>query len=121
MKVNGKEVEWEDPPKEEILTDVKIKTLWRDEKTGAHFRLMKIPVGGVWENPHFHPEASHWSFMVSGEIEFLNRTQMKASEDNYVFMNNPKGEKHAFYEGAKVVKEWSYLEYFDGPSKRVLK
>ena len=82
---------------------------------------MKIPVGSVWENPHIHPEASHWSFMVSGEIEFLNGTQMKASEDNYGFMNNPKGEKHAFYEGAKVVKECVVLQYFDGQSKKVLK
>ena len=121
MKVNNKDIEWEDPPKGDFLTDVKIKTLWRDEKTGAHFRLIKIPVGGLWELPHVHPGASHWTLMVSGEAEFPNGTRMTASEDNYIFMHNPKGEKHAFYEGVKVVKECVALQYFDGPSTRVTK
>jgi hypothetical protein len=47
VKMNGKDVEGEDPPKGDFLTDVKIKVLWRDEKTGAYFRLIKIPVGGI--------------------------------------------------------------------------
>jgi quercetin dioxygenase-like cupin family protein len=118
VKMNGKDVEWEDPPKGDFLTDVKIKVLWRDEKTGAYFRLIKIPVGIDHELRHIHPEASHWSFIVSGEAELANGTKMTASEDNYLFMYNPKGEEHGL-KGIKYTKEFVVLQYFDGPPTRV--
>lgn len=121
IKVNGKEVEWEDPPKGDFLTDVKIKVLWRDEKTGAHFRLIKIPEGGCFELPHVHPGASHWSFTISGEAELPNGARMTAGEDNYVFAFNPREEEHAYWKGMKVIKECIALQYFDGPSTRVSK
>jgi hypothetical protein len=120
MRMNGKEVEWEDPPKGDFLTDVKIKVLWRDEKTGAHFRLLKIPLGGASELAHVHPEANQWNFMVSGEAERPDGTKMTASEDNYLFWYIPKGQKHA-QQPLRTVKEIIRLQYFDGPSTKISK
>jgi hypothetical protein len=119
MKVNGKEVVWEDAPKGHYLIDVKIHVLWRDEKTGAQFQLLKAPVGGRPENPHVHPDANQYGLMISGEIELADGTKMTAGEDNYMFGFNPKGKEHAYWKGAKLNKECLFLMYYDGPSTKV--
>lgn len=119
--MNGKEIKWEDAPKGHYLTDVKIHVLWRDEKTGAQFQLMKVPVGGLWENPHVHPDANQWALSISGEAEFPNGSKLTMGEDNYFFQFNPKGVEHAYYKGAKVNKEAFNLVYYDGPSTKVFK
>ena len=52
IKVNNQDIEWEDMPEGFYLTDVKQHILWRDDETGAHFALVKFPVGGAHELPH---------------------------------------------------------------------
>jgi len=51
------DLEWEDPPRGYYLTDVKQKTLWKDEKSGATLALIKFPEG-VADKIHSHPEAN---------------------------------------------------------------
>ena len=57
FKVNVEEVEWETFPEGWYLTDVQYHILWKNEDTGAMFLLLKVPVGGVAELPHTHPQA----------------------------------------------------------------
>ena len=63
MKVNGKEIKWEDAPKAYFLTDVKMHVLWRDEKTGAGLTLLKAPKGKNFDQPHTHPKFEELSFL----------------------------------------------------------
>jgi hypothetical protein len=119
VKINGKDVQWEDPPTGDFLTDVKISVLWQDEETGAHFRLIKFPQGGVWEFPHVHPEANQVNFGLSGEIELPDGRRMSIGEGKYSFRYFPKGQKHGPEKDWKVVKDAIALQYLDGPPTKV--
>ena len=93
IKVNNQDIEWEDMPEGFYLTDVKQHVLWRDDETGAHFALVKFPVGGVHELPHIHPQASHWMFVLSGA--YHNGKQLiTKSEGDYGFSYRRQGIQH---------------------------
>ena len=122
MKVNGKEVKWEDCSKDDcFLTDVKVHVLWRDEKTGASMRLLKVPVGDAWELPHQHPGANQWAIILSGLVDMTGGAQMAASGDDIFFGYGPKGETHGPPRGSKVIKEMIGIQYLDGPGAKVIK
>ena len=122
MKVNDKDIEWKDTPKGHYLTDVKEHVIWKDDKTGAMLALRKIPVGGVHEHPHTHPDANHWMFLLSGEAKDADGSTISCSENNYIFMFAPKGETHGGGpEGRRFTKEIIGLWYFDGPQTKVSK
>lgn len=120
INVNNAEIEWEDLPEGFYLTDVKQHVLWTDEKTGAHFALVKFPKGGAHELPHIHPHASHWMFILSGE--WNNGKQLiTKSEGDYGFSYRPKGIQHGPAKDSpmEIVKDIIVLMYFDGPHTRV--
>ena len=122
MKVNGKEIKWEDPPKGEYLTDVKIHVLWEDKKTGANLTLLKAPkaAGPVME-PHAHHNANEWSFYLAGELEAADGTKVTVSPDNTMFGFVSKGETHGKGGVWKALGEVTWLRYHDGPSTRAIK
>jgi hypothetical protein len=120
IKVNGKEVEWQNTPKGHYLSDVKEHVLWKDESTGAMLALRKIPVGGLHEHPHIHPDASHWMFLLSGEAVYPDGSTLSCSENDYIFMFAPRGKKHGGGPaGLKFTKEFIGLWYFDGPQTKI--
>ena len=121
VKMRGKDVEWDDPPAGDFLTDVKIKVLWQDEKTGAHFRLIKIPKGGQWEIRHKHPNAGQWIFNLSGEVLYPSGRRPTFGEGNYFFSYVPKGKAHGQPKGStvKIIKDVIVYQYYDGPATRV--
>jgi len=121
MKVNGKEIKWEDPPKGDFWTDIKIHVLWEDEKTGANLTLLKAPKSETaLMGAHAHPDANEWSYYLAGEAEAADGTRITVSADNTRFGFNPKGVTHGGG-GGKVIRELMWLRYHDGPSKRVHK
>ncbi len=121
MKINGKEVKWEDGPKGDFWTDIKVHTIWKDEQTGANLQLLKAPVSDTPPmGAHMHPEANEWSYYLAGEGEMPDGTRMTISADNTVFAFNQKGVTHGGG-GGKVVEEMVWLRFHDGPSKRVHK
>jgi hypothetical protein len=116
IKINGKEVEWERAPN--FVNNVQRKVLWKDEKTGALFAIYRVPKGldSKEQVPHFHPHANQFRFNISGEMELPNGDVRSFSEDDYGFNYCPKNEEHgAAPKGIKVLKDWIYLHYFDGP------
>jgi 2,4'-dihydroxyacetophenone dioxygenase len=120
VKINGKDVEWEDAPKGHYLTDVKEKVLWKDERTGAMLAIRKIPKGGIHENPHKHPQANHWVFGLSGEMKYPDGTLLSISEDDYFFLYAPKGDVHGGGpKGTRFTTDCIVLMYFDGPQTKV--
>lgn len=115
VKINGVEVEWEKAPN--FVNNVQRKILWRDEKTGATFAILKAPKGIYLEQPpHSHPHANQFTFRLSGIIEFPDGARITVSEDDYGFNYCPKDKMHgANPEGAIVHKDYVYLHYWDGP------
>ena len=103
VKVNGIDVEWDKAPN--FVNNVQRKILWRDEKTGAIFALMKIPEGTLVEDlPHNHPKSGQITFHMSGEAEFPDGTTMSIPEDEYRFNYCPQGEMHGHLEkGSKIL------------------
>jgi hypothetical protein len=91
MKVNGKEIRWEDPPKGEFFTDVKAHVLWQDKKTGANLTILKAPKSekNVMA-PHAHPNANEWAMYLAGEFETADGTRITISPDNNIFAFSPK-------------------------------
>ena len=119
--MNGKEIKWQDPPKGDFWTDVKMYVLWQDKKTGANLTLLRAPKSDkAVMGPHAHPNANEWSVYLAGEGETPDGTRIKASADNIVFGFVPKGEIHA-KESGKVIQELTWIRYHDGPSTRVNK
>jgi hypothetical protein len=121
MKVNGKEIKWEDGPKGDFWTDVKVHTLWEDKKTGANLTLLKAPKS---ETPvmgaHAHPNANEWSFYLAGEVQTADGTRATISADNTMFGFVAKGESHG-KDAWKAIRETMWIRYHDGGSKRVQK
>ena len=117
VKVNGQEIEWKKFPDGWYITDVKYHVLWKNEDTGAMFLLIKMPVGGVAELPHTHPQADQMGFGLSGEGVRDDGTMIKFEEGNYSFRYRLKGKTHGPRMGSKmkVTKESIILQYFDGP------
>jgi hypothetical protein len=104
-------VEWEDAPRGYYLTDVKQKTLWIDEKTGATLALLKFPVG-IADRIHTHPEANQICIGMSGEAEMANGALAELNPNGaFIF---PKGEAHG---ATKFTKEGIILFYWDGSPK----
>ena len=108
--IRFEDVEWEDAPRGYYLTDVKQKTLWIDEKTGAILALMKFPPG-IADRLHTHPHANQIAFGLSGEI----RTPMGIVVPDGKNVNiTVRGEVHG---KGDFVSESIALFYWDGPPK----
>jgi hypothetical protein len=97
--INFDEIEWKDPPRGYYLTDVKQKTLWVNEETGATWVLMKWPPG-VLDKIHTHPKANQLVYPVTG----VNAGKMVSL--------TKKGEPHG---GSEIKEEMIVLFYWDGP------
>ena len=113
VKLNGEKVEWEKAPN--FKNNVQRKILWRDEKTGAMFALMKIPKGELVEDlPHAHPKSGQITFILSGETEYPNGEVFSHSQDEYHFSYQAKAEIHGhLIKGTKVLKDVIFLHYWD--------
>jgi hypothetical protein len=98
-RINFDELEWKDPTRGYYLSDVKQKTLWVNEETGATLALMKFPPGLV-DKIHTHPKANQIVHPISG----LNGGKGVGI--------TVKGEPHG---GAEVQEETILLFYWDGP------
>ena len=104
------------------VTDIKVHTLWKDEKTGASLQLLKAPPSEIPPiGEHMHPEANEWAYYLAGELESGDGTRTVISVDNTVFGFNEKGVMHGTGEGLRVIKEMVWLRFHDGPSKRIHK
>jgi quercetin dioxygenase-like cupin family protein len=102
------DVEWEAPTRGYYLTDVKQKTLWVDEGTGATLALVKFPPG-VADRLHTHPKANQIIYGLSGEINTPSgRVVVEGSSVNVT----PRGEVHG---RGDFLKESIVLFYWDGP------
>jgi quercetin dioxygenase-like cupin family protein len=84
--VDSKEMPWEDAPEGFYFTDVKQKTLWVNEETGATMVLMKFPVG-LADDVHSHPEANQFMFGLKGEVELPSGVRRSIEGD---FLYNTK-------------------------------
>ena len=116
VKVNGKDVEWERAPN--FVNNIQRKVLWKDEQTGASFAILRIPKGAysLEQAPHSHPYANQFTFRLSGEIELPDGTRIAVSEGDYGFDYCPKDKKHgSMQKVTKVLKDFVYLHYWDGP------
>ena len=98
IRIKFEDLEWEDPPRGYYLSDVKQKTLWVDEETGATLALMKFPPGQV-DRIHTHPEANQIVHPLTGP---------HAGKTVGITV---KGEPHG---GAEVKEETILLFYWDG-------
>jgi hypothetical protein len=114
VKINGKEVEWKDPPKGYYITDVKQHVIWKDETTEAMMVLLKVPKGSVHELPHKHPHASQWAFGLSGEMQEPDGTRISVAEHGHFFGHTPKGEVHGGDPRTKYLTDIIGLLYWDG-------
>jgi quercetin dioxygenase-like cupin family protein len=106
--VRFEDLEWEDPPRGYYLTDVKQKTLWRDEKTGTTLALIKFPEG-VADKIHSHPEANQIVIGLSGEMEMPDGALVTVSPNSVYYFD--KGENHG---ATKVTQECLTLFFWDG-------
>ena len=89
VKVNCKEVKWDRAPN--FVNNIQRKVLWRDEKTGAMFVILRAPAGTYLEQkPHNHPKANQFTLILSGEAENPDGSRVSFSEDDYFFRYNPK-------------------------------
>lgn len=115
VKVNDKDVKWQKAPN--FMIDVQRQILWKDEKIGSTFAILRIPKGVyIEQSPHIHPHANQFTFMLSGEMEYPDGTHISFPEDVYDFNYCPKNEKHgAIPEGTKVLEDIIYIHYWDGP------
>ena len=104
-------MEWEDTPRGYYLTDVKQKTIYIDEKTGATLALIKYPPG-VADKLHTHPEANQFFFPLSGEVEMKDGSMFIPKADGVQIQF--KGEKHG---RTNFTKETIVYVYWDGSPK----
>ena len=103
------EMEWEDPPRGYYLTDVKQKTLWIDEETGATWALIKFPPG-IADKRHTHPKANQLIYGIIGEVEMPDGSLLSLNGQGASITK--KGEVHG---RTLVRKETIILFYWDGP------
>ena len=96
--IKFEDLEWKDPPRGYYLTDVKQKTLWVNEETGATWVLMKWPPG-VLDKIHTHPNANQIVYPLTGPT---------GGKEVGITL---KGEPHG---GAEVNEEMILLFYWDG-------
>ena len=103
------QMEWEDPPRGYYITDVKQKTLWINEETGATWALIKFPPG-IADKRHTHPKANQMILGLSGEVEMTAGSLMELhGQTAFIFK---KGEEHG---RTPFTKETILLFYWDGP------
>ena len=93
------DLEWEDPPRGYYISDVKQKTLWVNEVTGATWVLMKWPPG-LLDRIHTHPKANQLALALTGPNVGKSVSITR------------KGEPHG---GSMVQEERLVLFYWDGP------
>jgi hypothetical protein len=98
-RIMFEDLEWKDPPRGYYISDVKQKTLWVDEETGATWVLMKWPPG-LLDKKHTHPKANQLIYAVTGPMAGKMVSVTK------------KGEVHG---GMVVPEERLMLFYWDGP------
>jgi hypothetical protein len=118
VKVNGKEVEWKKFPEGWYLTNVKYHVLWKNEDTGAMFILIKIPVGGLHELIHTHPQADQMVFGLTGCMIRGGRS-LSIGECHYTFGHSSKGKYHGPPKESEITQETIMLQYYDGPPTRI--
>ena len=99
IRIKFEDIEWKDPPRGYYISDVKQKTLWVNEETGATWVLMKWPPG-VLDKKHTHPKANQLAQPLTG----VNAGKMVSI--------TKKGEPHG---GTEVKEEMLVLFYWDGP------
>jgi 2,4'-dihydroxyacetophenone dioxygenase len=114
-QLNFKDIVWESAPRGYYLTDVKQKTLWEDEKTGATLALLKFPPG-VADKIHTHPEANQIAIGLSGEVEMPPNGVVAPLQPNMALIMD-KGGKHG---ATRFIKESIVLFFWDGPPKPVV-
>jgi hypothetical protein len=103
------QMEWEDPPRGYYLTDVKQKTLWVNEETGATWALVRFPPG-VADKRHTHPKANQLTLPLRGEIEMPDGSLFRCNGQGVIIFE--KGEPHG---RTNFPKETVVLFYWDGP------
>jgi hypothetical protein len=98
-RIMFEDLEWKDPPRGYYISDVKQKTIWVDEESGAQWVLMKWPPG-LLDHKHTHPKANQLVVPLSGPNVGKGVSVTK------------KGEPH----GETVVpEEMLVLFFWDGP------
>ena len=99
IRIKFEDIEWKDPPRGYYLSDVKQKTLWVNEETGATWALIKFPPG-LADKIHTHPKANQLTLPLTGP---------NAGKRVGITM---KGEPHG---GGEPMEETIGLFYWDGP------
>jgi hypothetical protein len=99
ISIKFDELEWKDPPRGYYISDVKQKTLYINEETGAQWVLMKWPPG-LLDEKHTHPKANQLAVPISGP---------RAGK---MVSITKKGEVHG---AAEIPEEMLVLFYWDGP------
>lgn len=99
IQLSFEEMGWETPTRGYYLTDVKQKTLWVNEETGATWALIKFPPG-LADKTHIHPKANQLTCPLTGP------------NAGKVAQITVKGEPHG---GADIKEEIIVLFYWDGP------
>jgi len=114
VKVNGEEVKWRKAPN--FVNNIQRQILWKNEKTGATFAILKAPEGVyIEQHPHSHPNSNQFTFRVSGDMALPDGTRISLHEDEYLFSFCPKKEEHgANPKGTQVLKDIIYIHYWDG-------
>jgi quercetin dioxygenase-like cupin family protein len=108
--VRFEDIEWKNAPRGYYLTDVKQKTLWVNEETGATLALIKFPPG-IADKLHTHPNANQIVYGITGEIRTPKGIMIPDGKNVNI---TPKGEVHGH---GDFVKESIALFYWDGPPK----
>jgi hypothetical protein len=98
-RIMFEDLEWKDPPRGYYISDVKQKTLWVNEETGATWVLMKWPPG-LLDKEHTHPKANQLALPLTG------------TNAGKAVSITKKGEPHG---GSVVEEERIVLFYWDGP------
>lgn len=99
VRIKLDEIEWEKPPRGYYISDVKQKTIWVNEETGATMAIMKFPPGLV-DGIHTHPKANQLVYPLTGP----NAGKMVGI--------TKRDEPHG---GLEVKEETILLFYWDGP------
>jgi hypothetical protein len=110
INVRFEDVEWEDAPRGYYLTDIKQKTLWKNEETGATIALIKFPPG-IADKLHTHPNANQIALGLSGAINTPNGV---VNPDGTNLNITKKGEIHGH---GSFAEESIALFYWDGSPK----